>query len=579
MHARIRLRLLDALARSQHQRTATRPLARLFASSPPARRQADSTFYVTQPIFYVNAKPHIGHLYTVVLSDTLKRYGDLQGKRTKLTAGTDEHGLKIQQAAERAKMQPLEFCTAVSDRFRKLQIAATASSTDFIRTTDAKHRKAVEHFWNTLVEQGHIYKGSHSGWYAVSDECFYTDKQIEERVDPVTGVRAKYAIESGQPVEWVAETNYKFRLSAFRDRLIEWLETCPGAVYPEPRRNEVLAWLRAGLEDLSISRPRSRLQWGIPVPNDPEHTIYVWVDALVNYATADSYPWSAQQAPAFFPPDVQVIGKDIVRFHAVYWPAMLMAAGLPLPRRILAHAHWTMGAQKMSKSKGNVVDPFEAIDRYGADSLRYYMVRNGGIADDGDYSADEVLVRYRKDLVGQLANLAARCLSPRLAPDLPAFASIAAQQLDTATVDVRDLDLQRTLQELPDAVRAHYDSAEFGRGLYLVFEALAQANRYVSTNEPWAIVKKSDPESNERLQVVLFYALESVRQAAIMLLPVMPEKAARLLDHLAISTSARLWTNTQFGSGWQYADGEAVSRPTENVATLFPKLPDTAPAK
>ncbi|KAJ2062743.1 methionyl-tRNA synthetase [Coemansia sp. S146] len=530
------------------------------------REKDANKYFVTQPIFYVNSVPHIGHFYTVVLADVIKRYAGMQGKSTKMSAGTDEHGLKIQQAAERANRDTLSFCTQYSNRFRDLQAAANVDNADFIRTTDPHHRQAVARFWNVLVDQGYIYKGEHSGWYSVSDEAFYTELQVEERVDPSADKRGMFAIESGQPVEWVSEVNYKFKLSEFRDRLIEWIEGNQDVIYPEIRRNEVLAWLRAGVDDLSVSRPRSRLKWGIPVPGDDEHTIYVWVDALVNYATVDGYPWDDNK-PSFFPPDVQVVGKDIVRFHAVYWPALLMAAGLPLPKRILAHAHWTMGSQKMSKSKGNVADPFEAIERYGLDTLRYFMIRNGGIADDGDYSADEVLVRHRKDLAGQLANLAARCSSERLGVKLDEFAALGqALQCD---VDSRDAALHAMLTELPDKAKSLFDKSEFGRGLGLAFDVLAEANRHITENEPWTLVKSSDPQQQARLQVVLFYSLEAVRLASIMLLPTIPEKANRLLDHIAIDTSERQWVNARFGAGWQTPGPKQL---LPGVATLFPKL-------
>ncbi|KAJ2611495.1 methionyl-tRNA synthetase [Coemansia sp. RSA 1365] len=524
-------------------------------------------FYITQPIFYVNSVPHIGHFYTIVLADTIRRYAQLLGKTTKLSGGTDEHGLKIQQAAAAHGEEPLPFCTKFSDRFRELMTVANARPTDFIRTTDARHYKAVSQFWNLLVERGFIYKGEHSGWYAVSDEAFYTQSQIEERIDPATGKQGMFAIESGQPVEWVSEVNYKFRLSMFRDRLIEWIEENPNVIYPNIRRNEVLEWLKTGLDDLSVSRPRDRLRWGIPVPGDDQHTIYVWVDALINYLTVDGFPWNSNSQPSFFPPDVQVVGKDIVRFHAVYWPALLMAAGLPLPKRILAHAHWTMGTQKMSKSKGNVVDPFQVISKFGLDPIRYFIIRNGGIADDGDYSDEEVLVRYKKDLVGQLANLASRCLSNRLNPDLSLFSAIAYQQQTHA--DIADVPFRDALSALPANVSASFDQGEFGRGLGLIFDTLSMANKYVTENEPWNIAKRTDEHSRLRLQVVLFYALEAVRQAAIMLLPVMPEKASRLLDHLAVPLDQRMWSHSSFGAGWHISP---LPKPLPGASQLFPKL-------
>ncbi|KAJ2851826.1 methionyl-tRNA synthetase [Coemansia brasiliensis] len=510
--------------------------------------------YVTQPIFYVNAKPHIGHFYTVVLADTIKRFGELKGKETRLSAGTDEHGMKIQQAAMRARKDPLEFCTENSDQFRALMKAANASITDFTRTTSPGHREKVIYLWKRLVDNGLIYKGSHAGWYAVSDEAFYTSGQVEERQDS-SGNRIMVAKESGQPVEWIEEENYMFRLSGFREKLIEWVSG--DVIYPEARRNEVLAWLRAGLEDLSVSRPSKRQRWGIRVPDDPDHTIYVWVDALANYLRDDK----------FFPPDMQVVGKDILRFHAVYWPAMLLAAKLPLPRRILAHAHWTMGAQKMSKSRGNVVDPFAAIGHFGADAMRYYVIRNGGIADDRDFSLDEVLVRYRKDLGGQLGNLAARCLSPNMGVNLNCFAAIGEAQSRNAD-NSADVELRETLINLPAHISKLYEVGEFGRGMVHIFDALALANRYITQTEPWHLAKL--PDAKDRLQTVLFYVLESVRLSALMLQPVMPQKSSTLLDHLAIAASERSWDDVQFGKGWPNTGAER--RSLDGVAKLFPKI-------
>ncbi|KAJ2157626.1 methionyl-tRNA synthetase [Coemansia sp. RSA 552] len=570
MHQCIRLLRHPAPARILGRRllTTARPLRQQQQQATPGDGLREK-FYVTQPIFYVNSVPHIGHFYTVVLADVIKRFADLQGKQTKLSAGTDEHGLKIQQAAERAQEDTLAFCTRFSSRFEDLIVASNASVTDFIRTTDRRHYAMVEWFWQRLVDRGFIYKGRHEGWYAVSDEAFYTSGQVEERVDAATGKPGMFAIESGQPVEWVEEVNYKFRLSQFRDQLLAWIEEDPDRIYPEIRRNEVLAWLRAGLDDLSVSRPYSRLQWGIPVPGDSEHTIYVWVDALVNYLTVD---WVPGDKLDMFPPDVQVVGKDIVRFHAVYWPALLMAAGLPTPRRILAHAHWTMGGQKMSKSKGNVVDPFMAISQFGLDPLRYFIVRNGGIANDGDYSNEEVLVRYKKDLVGQLANLASRCLSDRVGANIDGFAAIgSAQQQQAAVVDPRDVSLRQALMELPERVGPLFEKGEFGRGMALIFDVLAQANRHVTGNEPWNLVKMTDPKAQARLQTVLFYSLEAVRLAAIMLQPVMPDKATRLLDHLAVADGDRRWADARFGVGWPHSS-QGRHQPLAGVSKLFPKL-------
>ncbi|CAO3643212.1 unnamed protein product [Mucor hiemalis] len=398
--------------------------------------------FVTTPIYYVNAVPHIGHLYSTVLADTLRRYYALHGKEVLMSTGTDEHGLKIQQAADKDNMKPIDFCNKVSKSFESLCEAANIGYTSFERTTNKHHEVAVHELWNKLLEKGYLYKGKHEGWYAVSDEAFYANNQVHEVIDEKTGEKVMASIESGQRVEWTAEENYKFKLSAFGDRLLDWIKENPNAIVPNNRKNEVKSWVKAGLSDLSVSRLRSRLDWGISVPNDPEHTIYVWLDALTNYLTATGYPWKKDsQNKDFFPPDVQVVGKDIVRFHAIYWPAFLMAAELPLPKQILAHAHWTMGKQKMSKSRGNVADPFQVLKDYGVDPVRYYLVRDGGLADDGDYSEEMIHTRYKKDLAGQLGNLLNRTTAKSLLPN----GIIPGKVNDT--VDLKDQLIHSTIVE------------------------------------------------------------------------------------------------------------------------------------
>jgi methionyl-tRNA synthetase len=310
-----------------------------------------------------------------------------------------------------------------------------------MRTTEQRHAKAVAHLWNTLLDAGHIYKGQHEGWYAISDEAFYPDNQVHQVTDD-QGQTTMVSTESGQKVEWTMEENYKFKLSAFERPLLDWIEQNPQAIVPANRKNEVISWIQAGLSDLSISRLRSRLDWGIPVPNDPQnHTIYVWLDALTNYMTAKGYP--ENDTNDVLPAKVHVVGKDILRFHAVYWPAFLMAANLPLPEQILAHAHWTMNKQKMSKSRGNVADPFLVMDTYGVDTVRYYLMRDGGLADDGDYSEEEIKKRYKKDLAGMFGNLLNRSTGQALNPEgcVPGLTSTA--------VDPRDQEIHDKLTALP----------------------------------------------------------------------------------------------------------------------------------
>lgn len=514
--------------------------------------------FVTTPIYYVNAVPHIGHLYSTVLADTLRRYYVLHGKEVLMSTGTDEHGLKIQQAADKNNMKPIDFCNKVSKSFEALSEAANIGYTSFERTTNKHHAVAVHNLWNVLLEKGYLYKGKHEGWYAVSDEAFYANNQVQEVVDEKTGEKIMVSIESGQRVEWTAEENYKFKLSAFGDRLLDWIDKNPNAIVPNNRKNEVKSWVKAGLSDLSVSRLRSRLDWGIPVPNDPEHTIYVWLDALTNYLTATGYPWKEDSSKKdFFPPDVQVVGKDIVRFHAIYWPAFLMAAELPLPKQILAHAHWTMGKQKMSKSRGNVADPFQVMKDYGVDPVRYYLVRDGGLADDGDYSEEMIHTRYKKDLAGQLGNLLNRCTAKSLLPN----GIIPGKFNDT--VDPKDQPMHTAIIETAENFDTAFENREFNKAFTYVFDMLSLANKYFSENEPWNLVK--DANEKQRLDAVLFYSLEACRVAGILLQPVMPSKMDSLLTRLGVPENDRFFKD---------ASRLAVNeRPLGEIdGVLFPRL-------
>ncbi|KAL1922969.1 uncharacterized protein VTP21DRAFT_9345 [Calcarisporiella thermophila] len=537
---RLRLRPLP-LTRMHLART-------LFSTSSTSNHLGiqDKPVYITTPIFYVNAVPHIGHLYSAVLADTLKRYHELHGRKVILSTGTDEHGMKIQQAAEKNKETPRELCDRVSQRFRQLFDAGNISYTTYIRTTDQQHAPAVAELWNRLSANGSIYKGTHEGWYSVSDEAFYTQNQVHEKIDEKTGEKYMASIETGQRVEWTSEVNYKFRLSAYRDKLVGWLRENPDAIVPPQRHREILSWLEAGTGDLSVSRPRARLDWGLPVPGDSEHTVYVWLDALTNYLTVTGFP-SIQPPPSLppqvhstnsaWPADVHIVGKDILRFHSVYWPAFLMAAGLPLPRKILAHAHWTMGRQKMSKSRGNVADPFEVLEKFGVDAVRYYLIRDGGIADDGDYSEQTLGTVYKKELAGQLGNLLNRATSSTLNPTgtVPALKS---------EVDERDRALHAKLEGLPASIDNHFQSFDFSKAVRQIFDTIGEANKYFNDNAPWSLT-----EDTQRRDQVVGYALESVRIAALLLQPVMPGKMAEVLDCLGTKEEDRVWDRAKLGAG------------------------------
>ena len=354
-------------------------------------------------------EPHVGHLYSMVIADALKRWQLIQGRNALLCTGTDEHGMKVQRAAHRVNIDPKSFCDRGAQVFLDLAELAGIAHDYFIRTTDQAHVQAVQHAWNVLNQQGYIYLSKHEGWYSVSDETYYPQAAVHLIVDPPTGRKIMASIETGKEVEWTSETNYCFRLSAFRDRLMEHYKAHPNFVVPRSRMREIEDAVSSGLQDLSVSRPSARLDWGIPVPGDSSQTIYVWLDALVNYVTTTGYPWPPDRAQdGGWPADVHVIGKDITRFHCIYWPAFLMALDVPLPKQILAHAHWTLGREKMSKSTGNVVNPFFAIERFGNEVMRYFFSHSGGLAQDADYDNSYIIERYKTDLQGGLGNLTSR---------------------------------------------------------------------------------------------------------------------------------------------------------------------------
>jgi methionyl-tRNA synthetase len=351
----------------------------------------------------------------MVLTDIIKRWHVLKGRKAILCTGTDEHGMKIQRAAAQAKTPPKEFCDLTAETFKKLAKRAGLSNDHFVRTTDEDHKEAVQYFWFMLKEREYIYESKHEGWYCVSDETYYPESAIEKRLDPFTGKTFMASQETGKEVEWTSEANYHFRLSAFKEPLLDFYKKNPNFVVPVSRMNDVVRWVSEGLEDLSISRPVERLSWGIRVPDDESQTIYVWLDALINYITKAGYPWAPEQEHVGgWPADVQVIGKDIVRFHCIYWPAFLLALDIAPPKQILTHAHWTLGRQKMAKSTGNVVNPFFAMDRFGTDVMRYYLAHDGGISDDSDYGNNFIVERYKKGLQGGLGNLVSRITRPKI---------------------------------------------------------------------------------------------------------------------------------------------------------------------
>ncbi|KAI8620768.1 tRNA synthetases class I (M)-domain-containing protein [Chytriomyces sp. MP71] len=570
------------LRRTQLLRT---PKLARFGSIAPPRPTPQSVSVVakpvqiTSPIFYVNAVPHIGHLYSAVLGDTLKRWYELKGHTTVYSTGTDEHGLKIQEAAKKAKKDPKRFCDAISDKFKVLFDDANVSYTRFIRTTDPDHYVAVEAIWRKLVQTGYIYKGKHEGWYSISDETFYPPTQVESVIHAQTGKESMVSKETGKVVEWTVEENYKFKLGAVRDRLVEWLEANPEAILPKAQYLNILNSLKAkpdtdghdGLGDISVSRPVSRLQWGIPVPDDPSHVIYVWLDALTNYLTVAGYPWpnAEAQGQSCWPASWHVVGKDIIKFHAIYWPAFLLAADLPLPHRIISHAHWLQNKTKMSKSLGNVADPVALIAKFGhEDPVRYFFMRDGGIEYDADFSEEMVMKRYR-ELANQLGNLALRCSGKKVNPDqiIPTDSGILFPREE-------EVQLRIMLSDINAKVTLLFENAQFARGLEMVMATVAEANRYWDHQKPWILADRISEggdgadEASKELQTALYFCFETLRIAGILLQPVMPGKMGHLLEWLGVVQGDVKLENARLGEGAVRQVPVRLSK----LEPLFPKL-------
>ncbi|RDW64820.1 putative methionyl-tRNA synthetase [Coleophoma cylindrospora] len=533
-------------------------------------------YYVTTPIFYVNAAPHVGHLYTMVLTDILKRWQVLKGNTAILCTGTDEHGMKIQQAAAKADTPPKDFCDRNAETFKTLARLAGLSNDHFVRTTDEDHKQAVQYFWYLLKEREYIYESKHEGWYCVSDETFYPESAIEKRLDPVTGRTFMASQETGKEVEWTSERNYHFRLSHLKDQLLDFYKENPDFVVPSSRMNDVVKWVSEGLEDLSVSRPVERLTWGIRVPDDESQTIYVWLDALVNYITKAGYPWTpGKETAGGWPADVQVIGKDIVRFHCIYWPAFLLALGLQPPKQILTHAHWTLQNRKMAKSTGNVVNPFFALERFGVDAMRYYLAHDGGIANDTDYGNQYIVERYKKGLQGGIGNLLNRTAKSKMwnvRDAVKSATTIKEQDLDPTTVEQIEI-----LKQLPSKVEVAMAKLNPGLALQQVMDAVYATNKYLSDNEPWIIFKlasqmedgaKKD-EKNAAIMRTIYHSVEAIRITGILLQPYMPTKASELLDLIGVEKARRGFEFTAIGSDADYGS-PLVDWPEFG---LFPQFP------
>ena len=508
------------------------------------------TYYLTTPIYYVNDAPHIGHAYTTLACDVLARFKRLDGFDVRFLTGTDEHGQKVEKSAQAAGMDPQAFTDKVSQNFRDLADFMNFSHDDFIRTTEERHIRSCQAIWKKLEAAGDIYLDNYGGWYAVRDEAFYGEDELTKTTD------GKRIAPSGAEVEWVEEPSYFFKLSAWGDRLLAYYEANPDCILPESRRNEVLSFVKGGLNDLSISR--TTFKWGVPVPGNEEHIMYVWLDALTNYITAVGYPETETGDYAkYWPADLHMVGKDILRFHAVYWPAFLMAAGLEPPKRVFAHGWWTNEGQKISKSTGNVIDPIDLTNRYGLDQVRYFLLREVPFGNDGDFSHTAMVNRMNGELANDFGNLAQRVLSM--------IAKNCDGQIPTpGAFDADDQALLGQAYGLLETVRALMDRQGFNHALEAIWVVIRAANGYVDRQAPWKL-RKEDPA---RMATVLYVLAETIRHLALLAQPVMPDTMAKMLDQLAIPADAR--TFAALGEGGALVPGTAIPKP-EGV---FPRFVD-----
>jgi methionyl-tRNA synthetase len=506
--------LVSAITRAAESAAAAlTPLAKPAAPAPAVTR--GNIFYITTAIAYPNGTPHIGHAYEAIATDALARFQRLDGKDVFFLTGTDEHGLKMVQTAEAEGLTTPDLAERNSDRFKAMDERLNVSFDRFIRTTEPKHHRSSQEIWRRMQASGDIYIDTYAGWYSVRDEAYYGEEETTVGEDSVRrGAQ-------GTPVEWVEEKTYFFRLSAYQDKLLALYEARPDFIGPDARRNEVISFVRRGLKDLSISR--TTFDWGVKVPDDPEHVMYVWVDALTNYITGVGFPDESEANWRFWPADVHIIGKDIIRFHAVYWPAFLMSADIAVPKRVYAHGFLFSRGEKMSKSVGNVVDPFNLADQYGVDQIRYFFLREVAFGQDGNYNHEAIVARINADLANDLGNLAQRSLSmiaKQLGGALPTPGLFS--EGDRAILSQAD--------GMIKIAREAMATQQIHQWLNAVWAVVAQANRYFAGEAPWALAK-TDPA---RQQTVLYVTAEVIRQIAILTQPVMPQAAAKMLDSLGI---------------------------------------------
>jgi len=523
------------------------------AAKPAPASPRRNTFYITTAIAYPNGVPHIGHAYEAIATDALARFQRLDGKDVFFLTGTDEHGLKMVQTADLEKLPTLEVATRNALRFKEMDERLNVSFDRFIRTTEEQHHRSSQAIWQRMADNGDIYLDSYAGWYSVRDEAYYAE---DETVIGDDHVRRG---PQGTPVEWVEEKSYFFKLSAYQDRLLALYASQPDFIGPDSRKNEVISFVKGGLRDLSISR--TTFDWGVKVPGDTEHVMYVWVDALTNYITGVGFPDESDPNWRYWPADVHIIGKDIIRFHAVYWPAFLMSAGIPLQKRVYAHGFLFSRGEKMSKSVGNVVDPFNLADQYGVDQVRYFFLREVPFGQDGNYNHEAIVARINADLANDLGNLAQRSLS-----------MIAKQYEGVLPEPGAFTDNDKAILAQADGMiglaRTAMATQQIHQALNAVWAVVAEANRYFAGEAPWALAK-TDPQ---RQRTVLYVTAEVIRQIAILAQPVMPDSSAKFLDSLGIPQDARNFA--ALGGATRIKPGTELPAP----APVFPRYVEPSAA-
>ena len=478
----------------------------------------DKNYYITTPIYYPSANPHMGHAYSSIVADFFARFKRIDGYKVHFLTGTDEHGLKIQRAAEKKNINPLKFCDEISQTFRDLSKTLNLTNTDFIRTTEERHIKSVQNLWEKLEKNDEIYLSKYSGWYSVSDEAFYNEDELEE----IEG--KKIAISSGSTVEWVDEESFFFRLSKWEKPLLKFYEDNPDFICPESKKNEVISFVKNGLKDLSISR--KSFSWGIKVPNNDDHVIYVWLDALTNYLSALNYPDTNDELfKNFWPASLHLIGKDILRFHAVYWPAFLLAAKIELPKKVYGHGWILSGEEKMSKSKGNILDPIDIIKRYGLDPLRYYLIKEVSFGNDGNISQDRLEDCINSDLANNYGNLCQRVTS---------FAVKNCDSKIPEKIDFmkQDLEILNKFELNKEIIRKKIDEQNINFYIEFIVNSLFDANKYFNDQEPW-----NQKNNKIRLNTIVYTTLEIVRKLSFLLYPIIPNSSLKALNIFDIKES------------------------------------------